>query len=756
MSIITLEQSQYPKLLSGLSKQQDKAMRTATLRHLARTDLYFLLRYLLNRPDIEHPWLFARCREVQYNPNEHLDLWAREHYKSTIITFAKTIQDILASHGDDPLYDREFTFGLFSFNAGTALKFVQQVKQELETNKVLIELFPDILYENPNREAQSWSVQGGLVVRRNTNPKEATLAGHGLVDSMPTGSHYWGRLYDDVITERFARTPEMIQKATESWELSLNLGARGGFSRYIGTRYHYNDPYRVIMQREAARPRIYPATKDGKIEGEPVFLTQAELAKKRREQGPYTFACHAANTMVLLPDWTQKPIQDIRPGDYVIGYQRGSKTRLVSTKVLAVNKRTAPAKAYTLESGHIVKCTPDHKWWHGRWRENSYSPIEVLGGICRIVPDIPKCPDVKAAGYLAGMIDADGSISGGTIHIYQSEEINPSICKRIRETLTILGIPWNEHYPRCGHVDFFLTGGKDSLYKVLTWCQPEKSDKIAQLLTVQSKGSGYRSGRDKLVSSQDLGDIPVYNIQTETGNYVANGYASKNCQMMQDPKADETQGFKREWCRYYERGTGENMNRYILVDPANEKKKGSDYTAIGVIGLGMDQNYYLLDAIYDRLNLDERTKALFALHRRWKPLGVGYEKYGKDTDIEHIEYVMKQLNYRFDITPLGGHMAKIDRIKRLIPLFSDGRFYLPKELIKQNYEGQSEDLIEKFMIEEYDPFPVSVHDDFLDMLSRICEEDLQIIWPQFDESVHGDRYARAKYQPKRRKSWRSA
>ena len=47
------------------------------LRWLGRHDLFFLLTVLLNRKDIARPWLFARCREVQADPNGHLDLWAR-------------------------------------------------------------------------------------------------------------------------------------------------------------------------------------------------------------------------------------------------------------------------------------------------------------------------------------------------------------------------------------------------------------------------------------------------------------------------------------------------------------------------------------------------------------------------------------------------------------------------------------------------------------------------------------------------------
>src|SRR6266700_6731590 len=65
------------------------------LRELARSDLFYLLVYVLGRKDVNRDWLFDRCQEVERDSDGYLDLWAREHYQSTIITFGLTIRDIL-------------------------------------------------------------------------------------------------------------------------------------------------------------------------------------------------------------------------------------------------------------------------------------------------------------------------------------------------------------------------------------------------------------------------------------------------------------------------------------------------------------------------------------------------------------------------------------------------------------------------------------------------------------------------------------
>lgn len=268
------------------------------LRELCRTDLYFLIRYALNRPDIENQWLFDRCREIQEDPDGHLDLWAREHYKSTIITFGKTIQDILASHGENPLPEwngREVTVGIFSFNRPSAKGFLRQIKREFEANEELKTLFPDILYQDPAKEAVKWSEDDGLIVKRKTNPKEATLEANGLVDGQPTGKHYFLCIYDDVVTLESVRSADMIKKTTQSWEISLNLGAEGGIKRYVGTFYADGDTYHDMIARESVIVRKRAGSDSGRADGKAVFWSQETFDRKRKDMGPHTFA-----TQILL------------------------------------------------------------------------------------------------------------------------------------------------------------------------------------------------------------------------------------------------------------------------------------------------------------------------------------------------------------------------------------------------------------------------------------------------------------------------
>ena len=270
----------YDNAIAGCSGSVEDTQ--ALQRHLATTDLFFLLVYILGRKDVNRDWLFDRCREIELAPNGYLDLWAREHYKSTLITFGLSIKDILA--------DPEITIGIFSYSRPIAKAFLRQIKIEFETNELLRSLFPEIIWENPHRESPKWSEDDGLIVKRKSNPKESTVEAWGLVDSQPTSKHYKLMIYDDAVTQESVGTPEMIAKVTERWEGSRNLTSEGGVTRYIGTRWHHADTYREILDRGAAVERRYAVTKEGTADGEPWLWTRRRVAEKYSEMGRRTFA----------------------------------------------------------------------------------------------------------------------------------------------------------------------------------------------------------------------------------------------------------------------------------------------------------------------------------------------------------------------------------------------------------------------------------------------------------------------------------
>jgi hypothetical protein len=95
---------------------------------------------------------------------------------------------------------------------------------------------------------------------------------------------------------------------------------------------------------------------------------------------------------------------------------------------------------------------------------------------------------------------------------------------------------------------------------------------------------------------------------------------------------------------------------------------------------------------------------------------------------------METRNYRFKITPAGGKTSKRDRIARLMPLFEQGRFYLPQTRFYTGHSGQTLNLVEVFIEEEYVTFPVSRHDDMPDALARIVDPDFRTKWPLSDQA----------------------
>lgn len=269
----------------GLVEQEaiERGDANAAVRMLCLVDLFYLLVRVCGRKDLLNAFAFARCREVEASPYGYIDLWAREHFKSSIQTFGHSIQSILK--------DPNITIGLFSHTRPIAKAFLRQIMREFQENETLHSAFPDVLWGRDIRQAPKWSEDDGFIVKRSQNPNEATMEAWGLVDGQPTSKHFKVLHYDDIVVAASVTSPEMIQKTMTGLEQSYNLGVTpGGKRKFIGTRWHFNDAYRTIKDRGTAVAREHPGKVGGVEEGESVFWSEDIHIQKRRDMGPYTYA----------------------------------------------------------------------------------------------------------------------------------------------------------------------------------------------------------------------------------------------------------------------------------------------------------------------------------------------------------------------------------------------------------------------------------------------------------------------------------
>jgi hypothetical protein len=646
-------------------------------------------------------------------------------HNSSIITFAGSIQEILI--------DPETCIVIFSNTKDIARPFLIQIKEEFETNEKLKALYPDVLYEHPAKQAPLWSNEG-IIVKRKGNPKESTVEAHGLINALPTGKHFPIMVYDDAINERNVTNPEQIRKAKERVELSMPIGiGEKTRRRFVGTRY-----------------------------------------------------CTIGETRILMGDFTHKPIRDVQIGEEVVGWEmREGKRYLVRSRVVNAGVHAQqPVVRFGFDNGRTVTCTRDHRWWKGVYGSGpEYRWLHVRTGdrakdqaarqrLVGKVPDgskgmtwvqqllEPTAPvNDRDHGWLAGFFDGEGTIrknrghASGSISISQTTH-NEDLIEETRAVLTRLGFDWSESWvqqsgksgnkwsKRC---NFHINGGWRERYRFLAAVNPRRREKLLETMFAQ-----MMTERLRVVSEEELIDpADVYWLQTETGNYIAEGLCSSNsyadtygqmieegiakpriypatedgtldgkpvfmtqeawddakrsmrstiaAQMLQNPLAGNENTFKVSWLRpYWVRPI--MMTVYIMGDPSRGRSASSDRTALAVVGIDTLGNKYLLDGYCHRMPLSERWRKIKELRKKWvnhpgvQSIKVGYERYGMQSDDEYFAEKMILDRASFDIETLGwtgerGRESKTHRVERLEPDFRTGAFFVPGKVWHDAHKG---------------------------------------------------------------------
>jgi predicted phage terminase large subunit-like protein len=460
------------------------------------------------------------------------------------------------------------------------------------------------------------------------------------------------------------------------------------------------------------------------------------LQQIKAVSGPYWFACTPADSPVLMGDWKSKPIQDVRPGDEVVGFNPSQKdgesyTRsfLTPSRVKNIFQFEGEVWEYELGSGKKIRCTPDHRWYNRKPARgtHAYTPI-IIGRskLCYVAPPEDEATEheLRLWNWLAGIIDGEGHLTRSTIDISQSRGRNLPIFNRIKSVLDELGIAYNERHTErkqegwAPRGNLLIRDARTVYRKLLRFTSAAKAEQIAELLF--NYGRQFIRLRDPVIAGRRLGEMPVYALQTETGNYVVWGYASSNSQYQQRPAPLEGGLFKRSLFRYFEvdpekgiyKLREENKTRLVpvgsgrrimTVDLATSEKESADYTVCALGVITPDNDLLIEEVFREKVPGHELVTTIEAKYRAWRPDALSVESRG-------FQLSVVQMLARKGL-PVRKLEAKGDKLARALPLAA--RFESGNVWFRQ---GAS---FLHFTEPELLGFPNALHDDVVDALAYL-------------------------------------
>jgi len=191
-------------------------------------------------------------------------------------------------------------------------------------------------------------------------------------------------------------------------------------------------------------------------------------------------------------------------------------------------------------------------------------------------PDHPG-PDWRK-GFLAGCFDARGGYRGGVVRICPAD---PEVAGWLVSSLRALGFDAavERTFPPGGPGGVWLSGGLGQALRFLHAVDPASTARRSIEGAVVGSGDGLR-----LAAVEPLGlDLPMYDITTGTGDFIANGVVSHNC-------------FARNSHTYLDLDAGADFNTRVVVKvnaPELVRKKLASPSWAGEhIAVGMNVDCY--------------------------------------------------------------------------------------------------------------------------------------------------------------------
>ena len=212
-------------------------------------------------------------------------------------------------------------------------------------------LFPEFVVRGVNGTSDE-----PMIIGESSKAPQRYFSGDPTIGVISVGSSLSGfhcdyLKFDDIVTDDNCLTETTREAILLKADGAVNMLMGWGWHDIIGTRYFPDDYYGLTKKTHDDNPEMFnlkffqracwtvkPEFKEVEkkslfeLTEEMVTLTFPELVQtphkswldlRKRMKNERSFRCFPVGSLVLMSDWTEKNIENIKPGDEVIGFSKG-------------------------------------------------------------------------------------------------------------------------------------------------------------------------------------------------------------------------------------------------------------------------------------------------------------------------------------------------------------------------------------------------------------------------------------------------
>lgn len=164
----------------------------------------------------------------------------------------------------------------------------------------------------------------------------------------------------------------------------------------------------------------------------------------------------------------------------------------------------------------------------------------------------------------------------------------------------------------------------------------------------------------------------------------------------------------------------QELNYYISVDLAISEKETADYTAIVVVGVNSNNDWFVVHGEYGRWKPDYTIDRIMSLARVYKPDAVVLEKVAFQMSMKtFIQNEMMKTGIWFNLEMVARRSSKLSILKALQPIVETNKLYFPTDVSK-DFIGELKNQMMGVSVDKI----FSKHDDLIDALSQLTLIDI--------------------------------